>query len=929
VSSDSESRTDRGRRWRRVGSQVASATALVAGLGLVAVAFSPSASAVTTWSAPALIDRSSPAVDLDALSCPTTNFCMAIESSGYTYTYNGTTWSPGPTLNQTVFSLSCASATFCAAGDGNGNENIFNGGTWTTTNVDGGFVMDSVSCPTTSFCVAVDGDGGGDAVTWNGASWSNPQTIDTNADVGMVSVSCASSTSCVATDDSGGYVVDANGTWSSPSVFDTATNPSDVVSCAPGGSPLRCVVGDDQGNTFSFDGTSWTEDTGADGTDAVTSVSCASASSCVAVDDHGKTLNFDGSNWSSPMGIDTFKLVGVSCPATSFCAAVDAGGRQLSFNGSNWTSPSAIGSDPTILPSVSCPTATFCAAVDGEGYALTYNGTSWSAPQSVFTGGEFQSVSCTSSASCVAVANTGNSYTYNGSAWTVHATGDSALLTSVSCLSATTCQAVDTSGDVITDNSGTWTSPVSIDTHGSLLAVSCLVSANFCAAGDNAGYTLTDTNGTWSTPVKSASSSITSMSCVSSSSCAAVDAGGNTYSYNGTNWSAAVNTDPGQSFSSVSCPSTSFCAAVDGSGNAFTESSGTWSSASLIDPSVSLESVSCLSSTDCVAVDSAGSALLYGQSPPGLYVSAVSPYAGTTDGGTSVTVTGSGFTGATAVHFGSTLGTGLTVKNDSSLTVTSPGGSAGAVDVTVTTPAGTSTTTPVDRFTYTVAQSPSTVSCNPRCTDSQSATLDTTMVSASSTTGAPGATLGLAVNADTLACPQGYNYAAAVSTLTATGFASTATVKVTETIAEPTSTKGVKVCFEPTGAAKAGFLPKCKTRSTKVKACLQSVAPGSGGTGIVVTMVLPANDPRFWAGGAPVDLKSFSPTKGPPGQNVTIKGKNLTDVTAVVMGGGRATIDTISSSKLIVTVPTSAQSGTLSVTAPSGTATSLVPFTVT
>jgi hypothetical protein len=112
-----------------------------------------------------------------------------------------------------------------------------------------------------------------------------------------------------------------------------------------------------------------------------------------------------------------------------------------------------------------------------------------------------------------------------------------------------------------------------------------------------------------------------------------------------------------------------------------------------------------------------------------------------------------------------------------------------------------------------------------------------------------------------------------------------------------------------------------------VAPCEESLVEQDGD--VVATFVVPANDPRFWAGGAPVDLKSFSPTKGGPGTLVTIKGKNLTGVGSVVMGGVKAVIETVSSTTLVVIVPTGAATGLVSVTAASGTATSLVPFTVT
>jgi hypothetical protein len=105
------------------------------------------------------------------------------------------------------------------------------------------------------------------------------------------------------------------------------------------------------------------------------------------------------------------------------------------------------------------------------------------------------------------------------------------------------------------------------------------------------------------------------------------------------------------------------------------------------------------------------------------------------------------------------------------------------------------------------------------------------------------------------------------------------------------------------------------------------VAPPGGG--VVATFLVPANDPRFWVGGGPVNLKSFTPLKGAPGSRVTIKGKNLTGVVSVVMGGATATIVSATPTTLVVTVPPTAITGTISVTAAAGTVTSLIPFVVT
>ena len=104
-------------------------------------------------------------------------------------------------------------------------------------------------------------------------------------------------------------------------------------------------------------------------------------------------------------------------------------------------------------------------------------------------------------------------------------------------------------------------------------------------------------------------------------------------------------------------------------------------------------------------------------------ITGISPAIGTTTGGTTVTITGTGLNGATVVRFGGVAGT-ITADSATQITVTSPprtvttaaitadsraqttatGTGAGTVDITVTTAGGTSHPTAVDRFTYTAAR---------------------------------------------------------------------------------------------------------------------------------------------------------------------------------------------------------------------------------
>jgi hypothetical protein len=80
-------------------------------------------------------------------------------------------------------------------------------------------------------------------------------------------------------------------------------------------------------------------------------------------------------------------------------------------------------------------------------------------------------------------------------------------------------------------------------------------------------------------------------------------------------------------------------------------------------------------------------------------VTSISPASGTLFGGTTVVINGANFTGATSVKFGSADATSFVVNSASKITAVSPAG-AGTVDVTVTTPNGTSATVTGDQYTY-------------------------------------------------------------------------------------------------------------------------------------------------------------------------------------------------------------------------------------
>ncbi len=85
---------------------------------------------------------------------------------------------------------------------------------------------------------------------------------------------------------------------------------------------------------------------------------------------------------------------------------------------------------------------------------------------------------------------------------------------------------------------------------------------------------------------------------------------------------------------------------------------------------------------------------------PAPTLSGLSPSAGPTGGGTSVTITGTNLANATAVTFGGSNAT-ITGNTPTQIIATAPVGSAGSVDVVVTTPGGS--VTAMGAYTYTPA----------------------------------------------------------------------------------------------------------------------------------------------------------------------------------------------------------------------------------
>jgi hypothetical protein len=92
--------------------------------------------------------------------------------------------------------------------------------------------------------------------------------------------------------------------------------------------------------------------------------------------------------------------------------------------------------------------------------------------------------------------------------------------------------------------------------------------------------------------------------------------------------------------------------------------------------------------------------------PPPTFT-ALSPNTGSIKGGTSVLISGTNLIEVSAVRFGAVPAASFVVQSENLISAVAPAGSApGPVDVTITTPAGTTPVTAADQFAYTACVVP-------------------------------------------------------------------------------------------------------------------------------------------------------------------------------------------------------------------------------
>lgn len=340
--------------------------ALAVAAALLASPVAANAAAPLKWSGPEMID---PGQTIDAVSCPTTTLCVAVDGAG------AVLWSTDPAGGASTWhrnalavpsgaqleSISCPSTTLCVAGGGSGTETSATlavatdptggAGAWSVEAVGGQDVIwgqglgNGLSCAVGPVCVALDQFTTPPAVattdpTGGAGAWSPISPF--GAGVVANAVSCPSASLCVAvanagvaffsTDPDSNSWTEVPGIDTSPGILGGQIN---AISCP---TTALCVGVDQIGYVVSTTDptggpSAWQMTTAAISDSQLLHVSCAPGPLCVALDFAGDVYTSGDPTggvgaWSQTADVDS-ALDGVSCASTSLCVGVDTNGAVV------------------------------------------------------------------------------------------------------------------------------------------------------------------------------------------------------------------------------------------------------------------------------------------------------------------------------------------------------------------------------------------------------------------------------------------------------------------------------------------------------------------------------------------------------------------------------------------------------------------------
>lgn len=313
--------------------------------------------------------------------------------------------------------------------------------------------------------------------------------------------------------------------------------------------------------------------------------------------------------------------------------------------------------------------------------------------------------------------------------------------------------------------------------------------------------------------------------------------------------------------------------------------------------------------------------------------------------GTTVLISGAHFVGTIAVKFNGRSATSYIVNSPNQITaIVPPDASTGRITVTT----GIGTATSLSNFTVTFSTTPTVTSFNP-VTGPVGTAVQITGTNFESTravqfNGVP--TTSFTVNSPTritaVVPPGALTGPISVVTGTGTGtsstdFGVTPAGSPTITTFSPTSgSSGTNVTITGTnftGATSVQFNGAGARFVVNSGSQITATVPPGATTGPIRVgnengTARSANSFTVTSSGSPT-ISSFSPTSGPVGAQVVIRGTNLLETSQVAFDGLAAKFVVNSSSQVTATVPLEATDGPIAVVTPAGTATSADAFNVT
>ena len=541
----------------------------------------------SAWSSPLSVDATH---SIASISCPSSTFCVATDQNGEYITWSNGSWSQPAAFSpssSTMVAVSCATTNFCMAVGHSAtygpSDFYYVNGTWypdtTAFAASDMFAWTAVSCTVSLVCWATDQRGGVMQFNYQAAPVSGLQhaaapTLIDPIDATYVgqSISCVTPSNCVVGSTSNQVSTLNAGVWSTAALF-TTTSLGVLVSCAQS----TCVANDSLGQAVSavVPFTTWSGVGQLSALSQITSLSCFAENltvACLAVDNDGFSISLTLGSQGVPLyqvASSVFDaphtLTSLTCASATYCVASDAAGEVLTYRAGLWSAPRVITSTPLGIREIRCAASAHpyrslrCAAVLGNFSVLelsSYQGR-WTPPAVL----NIPAYVASCSNSCEYLSPEGRS---SGPVrGYLPQLPSSAIVTDVSCAPpGANCVAIDSAGNSYLSERGKWMLGPALTTRGIPWALSCL-SPNFCTAVDIEGQAFTFNGHAWSAPRQVTTRGLVGVSCGATYFCVASDLTGGAYIFNGATWAATAPVSSSGALRSLACASASRCVAVD------------------------------------------------------------------------------------------------------------------------------------------------------------------------------------------------------------------------------------------------------------------------------------------------------------------------------------------------------------------------------